>query len=61
MSNVFDTFTSYGEIADDSIGNYTALYSVQRQIGGIFPTIVSREVHNDVLAITEQPVEVGGR
>lgn len=59
MSNVFDTFASYGVIADDSIGEYTALYTVQRQIGGIFPTIVTREIHNDTLAITEQPVEVG--
>lgn len=59
MSNVFDTFISYGELIDDAVSEYTAIYSVQRQLGGIFPDVVTEELHNDELMITEQPVEIG--
>ena len=59
MSNVFDTFSSYGQLIDDAVSEFTAFYSNQRQLGGIFPDVVTEELHNDELTMTEQPVEIG--
>lgn len=59
MSNVFDAYTSYGDIIDDvTAGQYTQFY-VKRQIGGIFPDVVTEELHRDTLTTTKHPIEIG--
>lgn len=55
LSAVNAAGTAIGDIA----GPYVNIYSASRQIGGIIPDVVLREVLSDTYTITNHPVESG--